>query len=183
MGDFFFFVGIGMVYQEYLVFVLLCGYFGQLWQSQFFVDVDGYIIVLFDGCVDIFWCDGVLFVVGLDCVVVYLVLVFGVQVLGVCFCFGQVLVVLGFFLVGIIGQVVLLVDLKGMWVKKVVVFIGDIVFVLCLQWMVYCLQQYMGVFVFDILVQCVYVLFWLFVVGDVMLDMLVVYLSLSLCSL
>lgn len=36
------------------------------------MDYGGDVVVLFDGCVDVLWCDGWLYVVGLDVVVVYL---------------------------------------------------------------------------------------------------------------
>jgi len=66
MGDSPSLAGTGTAYQEHLPPGSLRGHFGQLWQSQLPADADGHITVLPDGCVDILWRDGALFVVGPD---------------------------------------------------------------------------------------------------------------------
>ena len=106
--------GTGTAYQEHLPPGSLRGHFGQLWQSQLPADADGHITVLPDGCVDILWRDGALFVVGPDRVAAPGA---GTRCTGAGARFrpGQALAALGLPLAGIIGQAVPLADLKGTW--------------------------------------------------------------------
>ncbi|WP_198284182.1 DUF6597 domain-containing transcriptional factor, partial [Bacillus cereus] len=76
------------------------------------------ITVLPDGCVDILWRDGALFVVGPDRVAAHPALAPGAQVLGARFRPGQALAALGLPLAEIIGQAVPLADLKGAWASR-----------------------------------------------------------------
>jgi hypothetical protein len=95
MGDPSSLAGTGTTYQEHLAPAPLRGHFGQLWQSQLPADADGHITVLPDGCVDILWRDGALFVVGPDRVAAHPALAPGAQVLGARFRPGQALAALG----------------------------------------------------------------------------------------
>ncbi|MBN7836267.1 helix-turn-helix transcriptional regulator [Stenotrophomonas pavanii] len=183
MGDSPSLAGTGTAYQEHLPPGSLRGHFGQLWQSQLPADADGHITVLPDGCVDILWRDGALFVVGPDRVAAHPALAPGAQVLGARFRPGQALAALGLPLAGIIGQAVPLADLKGTWVNKAAASIGDTAPALRLQRMAHCLQQHMGASALDTSAQRAHVLFRALAAGDATLDTLAAHLSLSPRSL
>lgn len=144
MGDPSSLAGTGTAYQEHLAPAPLRGHFGQLWQSQLPADADGSITVLPDGCVDILWRDGALFVVGPDRIAAHPTLAPGAQVLGARFRPGQAFAALGIPLSDIVGQAVPLTDLKGRWALQAAQSIGDAAPVHRMQRMADCLRQHMG---------------------------------------
>ncbi|AEM49476.1 helix-turn-helix domain-containing protein [Stenotrophomonas maltophilia] len=183
MGDPSSLAGTGTAYQEHLAPAPLRGRFGQLWQSQLPDDADGHITVLPDGCVDILWRDGALFVVGPDRVAAHPMLAPGAQVLGARFRPGQALAVLGLPLAEIIGQAVPLADLKGRWALEAAASIGDTAPAQRLQRMAHCLQPHLGGAALDSRSQRAHALFQALASGHATLDELAARLSLSPRSL
>lgn len=183
MGDSPSLAGTGTAYQEHLPPGSLRGHFGQLWQSLLPDDADGHITVLPDGCVDIVWRDGALFVVGPDRVAAHPALARGAHVLGARFRPGQALAALGLPLAGIIGQAVPLADLKGAWARTAAASIGDTPPAQRLRRMAHCLQQQMGVAALDAPAQRAQAVFQALARGDATLDTLAAHLSLSPRSL
>jgi len=183
MGDPSSLAGTDTAYQEHRAPAPLRGHFGQLWQSQLAADADGHITVLPDGCVDILWRDGALFVVGPDRVAAHPALAPGAQVLGARFRPGQALAALGLPLAGIIGQAVPLADLKGGWATAAAASIGDTAPAQRLQRMAQCLQQHMGAAALDVQAQRAHVLFHALGRGQATLDELAAGLNLSPRSL
>lgn len=173
MGDSSPLAGTGTAYQEHPAPAPLRGHFGQLWQSQLRDDADGHITVLPDGCVDILWRDGALFVVGPDRVAAHPALAPGAQVLGARFRPGQAFAALG----------LPLADLKGAWASKAAASIGDTAPAQRLQRMAHCLQQHMGASALDTPAQRAHALFQALAIGDATLDTLAARLSLSPRSL
>lgn len=117
--------GTGSAYQEHRAPAGLRGRFGQLWQSQLAADASGSITVLPDGCVDILWRDGTLFVVGPDRVPSHPQLAPGAQVVGARFQPGQAQAALGMSLADMVGQAIPLADLKGRWATQVADAVGE----------------------------------------------------------
>lgn len=183
MGDPFSLAGAGTAYQEHLAPAPLRGHFGQLWQSQLAADAGGHITVLPDGCVDILWRDGTLFVVGPDRVAAHPALAPGAQVLGARFRPGQALAALGLPLADIVGQAVPLVELKAGWAVQAAGSIGDTAPAERLQRMAQCLQQHMGAAPIDAQAQRANVLFQQLASGQASLDALAARLNLSPRSL
>ena len=183
MGDPSSLAGTGTTYQEHPAPAPLRGHFGQLWQSQLPDDADGHITVLPDGCVDILWRDGALFVVGPDRVAAHPALAPGAQVLGARFRPGQALAALGLPMAEIIGQAVPLADLKGRWAVEVAASIGDTAPAQRLQRMAQCLQLRMGAAALDTPAQRAHALFQALARGNATLDDMAAHLSLSPRSL
>ncbi|HDS1138869.1 TPA: helix-turn-helix domain-containing protein [Stenotrophomonas maltophilia] len=183
MGDSSSLAGAGTAYQEHLAPDPLRGHFGQLWQSQLPDDADGHITVLPDGCVDILWRDGALFVVGPDRVAAHPALAPGAQVLGARFRPGQALAALGLPLAGIIGQAVPLADLKGAWAQRAAASIGDTAPAHRLQRMAQCLQPHFAGAALDTRSQRAHALFQALAKGHASLDELAARLGLSPRSL
>ncbi|HDS1123954.1 TPA: helix-turn-helix domain-containing protein [Stenotrophomonas maltophilia] len=183
MGDVSSLTGTGTAYQEHLAPEPLRGHFGQLWQSQLPADADGQITVLPDGCVDILWRDGALFVVGPDRVAAHPVLAPGAQVLGARFRPGQALAALGLPLADIIGQAVPLVDLKGRWALKAAASIGDTAPAQRLARLAHCLQPHLGGIALDASARRAGALFQALDRGHATLDALSARLNLSPRSL
>jgi len=93
-------------YREWLPPPALRGAFGQLWRSDLPADQGGEVTVLPDGCVDVLWRDGRLYVVGPDVVAARPQLTAGAQVLGARFAPGAARAWLGLPLSEIVGVAV-----------------------------------------------------------------------------
>ncbi|HIE5095911.1 helix-turn-helix domain-containing protein [Stenotrophomonas maltophilia] len=183
MGDPSSLAGTGSAYQEHLAPASLCGHFGQLWQSQLPADAEGHVTVLPDGCVDVLWRDGTLFVVGPDRVAAHPALAPGAQVLGARFRPGQALAALGLPLAGIIGQAVPLAELKGRWALQAAASIGDTPPAERLQRFAQCLRPHFATAAVDLHAQRAHALFQALARGDAGLDALAARLNLSPRSL
>lgn len=105
-------------YREWAPPAALRGCFGQLWRSDLPVGHSGEVAVLPDGCVDILWRDGRLFVVGPDVVAAHPQLTPGAQVLGARFQPGAARAWLGLPLSGIVGTAVALEDVLGVQARR-----------------------------------------------------------------
>jgi len=171
--------GTGTAYQEHLAPMPLRGQFGQLWQSQLSADASGSITVLPDGCVDILWRDGALFVVGPDRTAAHPQLAPGAQVLGARFRPGQASAALGIDLSDIVGQAVPLVEFNARWATQVAASIGDAAPEQRLQRLADCLQQNMTAAVVDEHTKRAHVLFAHAAKGDVSIDALATHLAMS----
>lgn len=98
--------GTGHRYREWLPPPTLRGAFGQLWRSDLPADQGGEVTVLPDGCVDVLWREGRLYVVGPDVVAARPQLAAGTQVLGARFAPGAARAWLGLPLSEIVGVAV-----------------------------------------------------------------------------
>jgi AraC-like DNA-binding protein len=105
-------------YREWAPPAVLRGCFGQLWRSDLPVGHSGEVAVLPDGCVDILWRDGRLFVVGPDVVAAHPQLTPGAQVLGARFEPGAARAWLGLPLSEIVGTAVELEDVLGVRARR-----------------------------------------------------------------
>ncbi|WP_457321671.1 helix-turn-helix domain-containing protein [Stenotrophomonas sp. P5_B8] len=105
-------------YREWAPPAALRGSFGQLWRSDLPVGHSGEVAVLPDGCVDILWRDGRLFVVGPDVVAAHPQLTPGAQVLGARFQPGAAQAWLGLPLSEIVGTAVALEDVLGVRARR-----------------------------------------------------------------
>ncbi|WP_411849612.1 helix-turn-helix domain-containing protein [Stenotrophomonas sp. LGBM10] len=100
-------------YREWAAPAALQGCFGQLWRSDLPVGHSGEVAVLPDGCVDLLWRDGRLYVVGPDVVAAHPQLAPGAQVLGARFQPGAARAWLGLPMSEIVGTAVELDALLG----------------------------------------------------------------------
>ncbi len=105
-------------YREWVPPAVLRGCFGQLWRSDLPVGHSGEVAVLPDGCVDILWRDGRLFVVGPDVVAAHPQLTPGAQVLGARFQPGAARAWLGLPLSEIVGTAVELDAVVGVRARR-----------------------------------------------------------------
>lgn len=105
-------------YREWAPPAALRGCFGQLWRSDLPVGHSGEVAVLPDGCVDILWRDGRLFVVGPDVVAAHPQLTPGAQVLGARFQPGAARAWLGLPLSEIVGTAVELDAVLGVRARR-----------------------------------------------------------------
>lgn len=171
--------GTGTAYQEHLAPAPLRGQFGQLWQSQLSADASGSITVLPDGCVDILWRDGVLFVVGPDRTAAHPHLAPGAQVLGARFRPGQASAALGIALSDIVGQAVPLVEFNARWATQAAQCVGDTAPEQRLQRLADTLQRNMPAAVVDEHTRRAHALFALSSRGDARIDALAAHLAMS----
>jgi AraC-like DNA-binding protein len=105
-------------YREWTPPAGLQGDFGQLWRSDLPVDHGGDVAVLPDGCVDVLWRDGRLYVVGPDVVAAHPQLTPGAQVLGARFRPGAACAWLGLPLSEIVGTAVELDAVLGVRARR-----------------------------------------------------------------
>ncbi|MGV6492374.1 DUF6597 domain-containing transcriptional factor [Stenotrophomonas rhizophila] len=105
-------------YREWAPPAALRGGFGQLWRSDLPMGHSGEVAVLPDGCVDILWRDGRLFVVGPDVVAAHPQLTPGAQVLGARFQPGAARAWLGLPLSEIVGTAVELDAVLGVRARR-----------------------------------------------------------------
>ncbi len=171
--------GTGSAYQEHLAPAPLRGQFGQLWQSQLPADASGSITVLPDGCVDILWRDGALFVVGPDRTAAHPQLAPGAQVLGARFRPGQASSALGIDLSGIVGQAVPLIEFNARWAAQAAAWIGDAAPDQRLQRLADSLQRNMPAAVLDEHTRRAHALFAYAARGDASIDALAAQLAMS----
>ncbi len=113
-------------YREWAPAAPLRGCFGQLWRSDLPVGHSGAVAVLPDGCVDILWRDGRLYVVGPDVVAAHPQLAPGAQVLGARFQPGAARAWLGLPLSELVGTAVELDALLGARARQLAARLNDI---------------------------------------------------------
>lgn len=113
-------------YREWAPAAPLRGCFGQLWRSDLPVGHSGEVAVLPDGCVDILWRDGRLYVVGPDVVAAHPQLAPGAQVLGARFRPGAARAWLGLPLSELVGTAVELDVLLGARARQLAASLSDI---------------------------------------------------------
>ena len=104
----------------------LAVHFQQLWHNRQAPDAHGPVTVLPDGCVDILWRDGRLFVVGPDIVAAQPQLAPDSIVLGARFQPGAAQDWLGLPMDAIVGQAVPLEDVLGAWVRDANLQLADV---------------------------------------------------------
>ena len=112
-------------YREWSPPDALRGCFGQLWRSDLPVSHGGDVAVLPDGCVDILWRDGRLYVVGPDVVAAHPQLMPGAQVLGARFQPGAARAWLGLPLSEIVGTAVELDAVVGARARSMAARLND----------------------------------------------------------
>jgi AraC-like DNA-binding protein len=105
-------------YREWTPPATLHGDFGQLWRSDLPMGHSAEVAVLPDGCVDLLWRDGRLYVVGPDVVAAHPQLTPGAQVLGARFQPGAARAWLGLPLSEIVGTAVELDALLGVRARR-----------------------------------------------------------------
>lgn len=112
-------------YREWTAPPPLRGCFGQLWRSDLAADHSGTVTVLPDGCVDILWRDGQLYVVGPDVVAAHPQLAPGAQVLGARFQPGAAQAWLGLPLCELVGTAVPLDAVLGVTARQMATQLND----------------------------------------------------------
>ncbi len=112
-------------YREWAAPGLLRAHFGQLWRSDIAAGHSGAMTVLPDGCVDILWRDGRLYVVGPDVVAAHPQLTPGTQVLGARFRPGAARAWLGLPLSEIVGTAVELDAVQGVRARHMAAQLND----------------------------------------------------------
>lgn len=113
-------------YREWAPPAALQGCFGQLWRSDLPVGHSGEVAVLPDGCVDILWRDGRLYVVGPDVVAAHPQLTPGAQVLGARFQPGAARAWLGVPLGEMVGTAVELDAVLGPQARRMAARLNDV---------------------------------------------------------
>ncbi len=113
-------------YREWTPPAALQGCFGQLWRSDLPAGHSGEIAVLPDGCVDILWRDGRLYVVGPDVVAAHPQLMPGAQVLGARFQPGAARAWLGVPLGEMVGTAVELDAVLGPQARQMAARLNDV---------------------------------------------------------
>lgn len=113
-------------YREWTPPAALHGCFGQLWRSDLPMGHSGDIAVLPDGCVDILWRDGRLYVVGPDVVAAHPQLMPGAQVLGARFQPGAARAWLGVPLGEMVGTAVELDAVLGPQARQMAARLNDV---------------------------------------------------------
>ncbi len=113
-------------YREWAPPPALQGCFGQLWRSDLPAGHSGEVAVLPDGCVDILWRDGRLYVVGPDVVAAHPQLTPGAQVLGARFQPGAARAWLGVPLGEMVGTAVELDAVLGPQARQMAARLNDV---------------------------------------------------------
>lgn len=113
-------------YREWTPPAALQGCFGQLWRSDLPLGHSGEVAVLPDGCVDILWRDGRLYVVGPDVVAAHPQLMPGAQVLGARFQPGAARAWLGVPLGEMVGMAVELDAVLGPQARQMAARLNDV---------------------------------------------------------